>query len=422
MDITIITEKRYLGFSIGEANKLELQFLGGFFSIFSDLIPDKNSVSFTDLQIKSDEKVKTLDEFILAHFNFQPQLNRIPAFLRTIPEATHFYLVPNFVIPEKISDYQIKLKHLNKNYSTDEEMLKAIQSEKNLFNEFTKSLLEKYDLSAIDPEKKLKLGEKEKDKRVCRFCGQSLKDGVSFNNEAHAIPEGFGNKFIFNNEECDQCNEKFGTTIEEEFLQFLDFFRVFYKIKGKKGDLEIPFKGAKVQNTNSAIEIKIFQEQIVLDSENKLLSFNFEILHKISLMNLYRALVKFAFGVMPLEILGDFKETIKWVNGGAAKHTLPKVAISINTRLDVNHPNILFCIRKKIDERNLPYVFVELKSKGLAFVFSIPTFSDLEVGIDKSFEDFFKKIEHYKSAEWTFLDLNDNTSRMIAFNINMEKK
>lgn len=422
MDITIITEKDYLGFSIGEKNKIELQFLYSFFLIFSDLIPDKNSVFFTDLQIKSDKKVKKLDEFINSNFNSQPQLNRIPAFLRSIPEATYFYLIPNFVASENIYEYQIRLKHLNKKYSTDEELLKAIQSEKNNIKEFTKILFENYTVMAFDPERKVRLGEKEKNKRVCRFCDKTIKDGVSFIKEAHAIPEGFGNKFIFNNEECDQCNEKFGTTIEEEFLQFIDFFRVFYQIKGKNGELEIPFKGAKVKNTDSGIEIKVFQEQIELDENNNLKSFNFEILHKISLMNLYRALVKFALAVMPLKELSNFKETIKWLNGTESIINLPKIAISINTGLNVAHPNILLCIRKDINNKKIPYALVELKSKGLAFVFSIPTFKDLEIETEKSFEDIFNKIEHYKKTEWTFWDFNNDTSQSLAFKINMEKK
>lgn len=42
---------------------------------------------------------------------------------------------------------------------------------------------------------KVCVGEEEKSKRVCRFCGRRMPD-VTFNNVAHAIQEGHGNKLL----------------------------------------------------------------------------------------------------------------------------------------------------------------------------------------------------------------------------------
>ena len=45
----------------------------------------------------------------------------------------------------------------------------------------------------------------EQNHRLCRFCGQG-EPGTSFRHKAHAIPELLGNKSIFTNFECDNCN------------------------------------------------------------------------------------------------------------------------------------------------------------------------------------------------------------------------
>ena len=49
----------------------------------------------------------------------------------------------------------------------------------------------------------------------CRFCGGSSPE-VSFQQEAHAIPEALGNKTLFTSYECDNCNQKFGRGIEND--------------------------------------------------------------------------------------------------------------------------------------------------------------------------------------------------------------
>ena len=49
----------------------------------------------------------------------------------------------------------------------------------------------------------------------CRFCG-GYSPGVSFQQQAHAIPEALGNKTLFTSYECDNCNQKFGRGIEND--------------------------------------------------------------------------------------------------------------------------------------------------------------------------------------------------------------
>ena len=57
------------------------------------------------------------------------------------------------------------------------------------------------------PGQKIMLGDTQN--RVCRFCGKRSPE-VTFESEAHAIPEALGNKSIFSAYECDVCNHMFG--------------------------------------------------------------------------------------------------------------------------------------------------------------------------------------------------------------------
>lgn len=78
---------------------------------------------------------------------------------------------------------------------------------------------------------------------------------MTFKKEAHAISEGFGNSNLINNEECDSCNETFGNTIEREFNEFFNFFKIFYNIKGKNGVAKENLKNAKIKNSYDGIHI-----------------------------------------------------------------------------------------------------------------------------------------------------------------------
>src|SRR5688572_6739953 len=66
----------------------------------------------------------------------------------------------------------------------------------------------------LKPGDKIVLGSK--DNCLCRFCGRGKPD-VTFEFDAHAIPEALGNKSLYTNCECDSCNQKFGKGIENDF-------------------------------------------------------------------------------------------------------------------------------------------------------------------------------------------------------------
>ena len=62
-----------------------------------------------------------------------------------------------------------------------------------------------------------------KNPRYCRFCRQ-FEGSITFKNEAHVIPQGFGNRYLISLEQCDQCNQKCGLA-EFELMKMFDPIR-----------------------------------------------------------------------------------------------------------------------------------------------------------------------------------------------------
>ena len=68
----------------------------------------------------------------------------------------------------------------------------------------------------------------------CRFCRRPASE-VSFKARAHALPNSIGNIAIFCEDECDDCNHLFGSTIENDFGNWSSLHRTFAQISGKSG-------------------------------------------------------------------------------------------------------------------------------------------------------------------------------------------
>jgi hypothetical protein len=75
-----------------------------------------------------------------------------------------------------------------------------------------------------------KLG-KHHTQRTCRFCGRSYPD-AKFKNDAHLIPELLGNKLLFSDVECSDCNHLF-KLYDSDLANYMGIFRTLTGIKGK---------------------------------------------------------------------------------------------------------------------------------------------------------------------------------------------
>jgi len=79
---------------------------------------------------------------------------------------------------------------------------------------------------------KIYLGEKAK--QACRYCGHTATQ-VKFKKLAHAIPDQIGNDWLFDYEECDDCNLHFSKYVEDDFAKWTLPWRSLGRISGKNG-------------------------------------------------------------------------------------------------------------------------------------------------------------------------------------------
>lgn len=189
-------------------------------------------------------------------------------------------------------------------------------------------LLANYNIYAINGEGKIEIGTKEKDKRICRYCHKD-NSNTTFNKVAHTISEAFGNKGIITNDECDTCNEYFGNNVEPALIEYLNFFRVFYGVQGKKGKIHHIFGDnydmEKKDDKNIKLDVKLTDDEIKdLSIDNPgplLLKSHKEVVEQ----DIYRTLVKYALGILQPEMMKEFNNTVEWLLGKREVENLPLV-------------------------------------------------------------------------------------------------
>jgi len=70
--------------------------------------------------------------------------------------------------------------------------------------------------------------------RRCRFCRRCDPE-VTFRNDAHGIPEFLGNKSIFTQNECDECNQRLAHSVEDHLAKWFGPIRTVCQMRGKRG-------------------------------------------------------------------------------------------------------------------------------------------------------------------------------------------
>ncbi|WP_343565579.1 HNH endonuclease, partial [Kiloniella sp. b19] len=251
-------------------------------------------------------------------------------------------------------------------------------------------------------------GEPKKNKRVCRFCSRDIREGASFKNRAHVLPEAIGNKKIFSHEECDDCNQYFSSAIEQDFSDHAVMWRVLKGVKGKRGIPSLISKGAgySITNEDRGAIFKGPDGQPVSPLSIKTIPICNE--RKINLTNVYRALVRAAIGIMPRSCLANIAKTIEWVRYSSSfgdTMELPPVAIGQSGRF-CDQPVMTVYVNKVLDEQ-MPYIFADYFIGPFVFVIIIPSVNDQQdyFSCRDAYNHFWHNCKHYELFHgWEFLD------------------
>jgi hypothetical protein len=208
----------------------------------------------------------------------------------------------------------------------------------------------------------------------------------------------------------------------------LDFYRNIFAIKGKNGIPKLKGKNTEIETkiTNGKKEIKIKQiltDEEINDPNRNDFNLKFESYKKFTGQNIYKTLVKYALGVVDRTLLGNFTQTIEWINGKKEIENLPKVAILTSYNLFLEHPQIMVYIRKN-DDKSLPYAVAEFGFTFLRFVYIIPAANKDNINFTKEedYKKFWHFFKHYSSiSNWIFQNLNDKKARLLTVTLNFEQ-
>lgn len=399
-------------------------------------ITDKGIELISIIQM-NDEIRNKYNTFVEKYKNKVPKLNRLKSSLDQISNDEFFFTSnKSNHTPQEIL-FIGNLINVHNTTSDDKERAKLFQKKLEIQDDFFGNLLSKYDIKVFDTSSKISIGEPNRKNRICRFCKMGEKDGKKFKKKAHAFSEALGNKTIVLNEECDDCNEKFGSKIEKDFIQYLDVYRVFFKVKGKNSIPKLKFNNNAVVTNVEKKDIPKNNLEILDDTENLMVVVSQNIEHnketgeltvllesnsKLKEVNIYKTLCKYALSVIDSNELQHFEKTIEWINtDNEQKIILPKIAHLIANPLYVDTPVMSLYIRKD-DDYTHPHVVAEFKFKSLIFVYILPFSSKDKQDFIKTenYNLFWKTFKHYNSIkEWVFSDFSGIQAKKYQFKMRM---
>lgn len=330
------------------------------------------------------------------------KLNALPSWLRKVGTGNHFVVAMNRpVSTDEAIAIQARLNELHGGIPAQQYMEQIEQT--------AGIIWQNYDIYAHSGDRPAHIGEPDKTKRRCRYCGRTQAEGAKFKKKGHTISEGLGNKSIITRDECDECNAYFGQNAEQDFIKYIDPLRVLFSIQGKESKItEVKGSNYEMQSLNNerkTFEIKIFAEpnnSPDSDTYKLRLEHNGEIV----VQNIYKALVKFAFGIIPDNLLPDFARTAEWLSGKIDKQKLPLVRIA-NQNGFKPAPAITVYIRNN-DNKSLPFAIGEFHLLNMIFVYIIPTFTDGEERFcDRNeWTEVLSIFKIWESVGWTWRDFS----------------
>lgn len=213
--------------------------------------------------------------------------------------------------------------------------------------------------------------------KVCRFCGKSEPE-VSFKKVAHAFPESIGNKALATYYECDTCNCFFGKTIEEEYGKFFSLYHSIMMESGKDGKRQCNFKIPCDKRTKDCMKYcvrigysgsrsvinackNVGRDFVELGADSIRISAP---VGKCSPIAVYKALVKMAITVMPIEEVEGFSNAIDWILNPKHENFYCKKPLLIKYQMipgfSVTKYPHYFLYRRKRDVWNVPYMLFNL--------------------------------------------------------------
>lgn len=347
------------------------------------------------------------------------------SYFQHLEEGEYFAFFPGEgLTPERSLDINHKLHALKENIPYEEVQRQHLATVGNL--------LDHYKIQGKDGKFKLGIGEPDKEKRRCRFCGRHTPD-VQFKNVAHAIAEALGNKTLILYDECDTCNGGFGSAngIERSLINFVKPYTTFFGITGKRGVPKLSGKGFDIaySNDQAAVPVKLIKSDIDIedDIENSLREkkeFTRVIHETIVWQDLYRTLCKYTLSLLDSSELVPFQKTISWINREFSAEQLPRVAILRSYAFFRKQPGMLIYTRNN-EDTELPFMVGEFHHTLLTFVFIMPFASNDRCSFtdEVDYRHFWSKFNHFNQVNgWRFMNMSRDEETTLEMELNFKQK
>ena len=410
---------QFRGLMTIDAKDMDIDSVLGFIQIFNSRIDEKSHI--ISIECEQQNTKKFLEKLILFADKYV-QVKKLVSKFKTLKENEYF-----MVLPSQFSEIKDNMIILGcENYLCELNGLPTLNT--NALPQQIQKIIKHYNVSYIginNIERPISIGEPKKSKRICRFCGKSQPQ-VKFTKKAHAISEALGNTKIILNEECDECNEFFGRSIEKDFILYHSFDRVLFQINTKNTNHPpiIKSKDFKIERNTNGVSVLIKTDEQIFKPPN--FSHLFHCDEKITPQNFYKALCKYALSVIDVEYIKYFNETIKWLKGKKIVSQLPKIVEVRDYRpikMWETYPLILYIRRGK--NQDLPFLIGEFNFTIHKYIFIVPfcsqdtqNFVDLD-NIKKLYKKYYSGV--YNSDNYRFIDCSSSEKKPFKMKLNFRQ-
>lgn len=347
-----------------------------------------------------------------------PQIQQLPAYFLKQPNDEWFFIAYNsWPSQDELIKIGASLEYLNGG--------KPYQQTLEEINSIFEGVNSKYEIRTyLGNTRKRFYGEKEKLRRICRYCHKSEAEGARFSQEAHAISDILGNKALYSYDECDSCNDYLGSHCEQDFAEFLRLDRCYFGIKGRDGVPVVRGQNFEMSHPDGQpINIKIFQGEATVSDNINEIQLKYEM--EYNPQNLYRALVKYFIGLGHKDKAHFFKNTGTWVKGidksnkTISIEKLPPIRKLVSDKY-VDRPHIIMYIRKD-EDKSLPFAVGEFHIFNYIFAFIVPLTDgdDRDFCSKEDFDRFWEFFKHYSTLHG-WCNINANVDKRIKTIINIK--
>lgn len=224
--------------------------------------------------------------------------------------------------------------------------------------------------------------------KKCIFCHKTELE-ASFLIRPHVIPFLLGNTFLLHYEECDDCNNFFGETLECELDKYLKPYRTLGRQKNRKGNyintVFTPKRSFRYDENKNLYFIELLKDEVTFSIESNTMVVDIK-QEKFSPVLVYRAMIKIIFGLLPREHLSRFENLRKWIIDQDVNSKIISPLNLIRTRLPgfpktsldvyILHKNISSLEEFKSNPCKENFEYIACIRFGTV-AFDIPLFSDL---------------------------------------------